>query len=73
MPRLPTDKEIKRDIQEKLSVPLWPHAGRALGLQRGATYAAGKEGKIPVIDDVSRKKPVATAWLRAKLGIEKAS
>jgi hypothetical protein len=70
MASLPTDKEIKRAIQERLSVPLWPYAGRALNLKRGATYAAGKEGKIPVTG-VSRKQDVATAWLREKLGIKK--
>lgn len=72
MARLPTDKEIERDIQEKLSVPLWPHAGRALGLQRGATYAAGAEGKIPVIG-ISRRQNVATEWLRRKLNLQRSS
>ena len=30
-------------------VPLWPHAGKALGLSRGSTYAAAGRGEIPTI------------------------
>ena len=61
-----TDKEIWKAIQEKLTVPLWPHTGQALGLKRGATYAAAVAGGIVTVD-VSRKKSVPTAWLKAKL------
>jgi hypothetical protein len=32
--------EIRRALDENLAVPLWPTAGRALDLKRGATYAA---------------------------------
>ena len=67
-----TDKQIKKDILEKLTVPLWPHAGRALNLQRGAAYNAAATGKIPTID-VSRKKDVSTAWLRDKLNIQQST
>lgn len=63
-----TDEEIKKDILEKLTVPLWPHTGRALNLRRGATYAAAASGKIPTLD-VSRKKDVPCAWIRDKLNI----
>jgi hypothetical protein len=64
-----TDEEIKRAILVKLTVPLWPHAGRALNLQRGATYAAAEVGRIPTLN-VSRKKDVSTEWLRNKLGLK---
>ena len=67
-----TDKEIRKAILERLSVPLWPHTGRALNLQRGATYAAAAAGKIPTLD-VSRKKDVSTAWIRSKLNITQQS
>lgn len=63
------DEEIRREIMTKLTVPLWPTAGRALGLGRNATYEAARLKKIPTID-VGRKKPVATAALRKMLGIE---
>jgi hypothetical protein len=32
-----------------LVVPVWPDAGRALGLGRNATYEAVARGEIPVI------------------------
>ena len=63
------DDEIRQAILEKLSVPLWPHAGQALNLKRGASYDAAEAGKIPTID-VSRKKSVPTQWLRQQLHLE---
>ena len=33
----------------KLAIPLWPDAGRSLGLSRGATYQAAQRGDIPTI------------------------
>jgi hypothetical protein len=67
-----TDEEIKNDIQTKLSVPLWPHTGWALGLKRGATYAAEADGKIPTVG-VSRKKNVSCEWIRNKLNIKQSA
>ena len=67
-----TDEEIRKAILEKLSVPLWPHAGRALNLQRGATYAAAAAGKIPTLD-VSRKKDVPSEWIRNKLNLRQST
>ena len=67
-----TDEEIRKAILEKLSVPLWPHAGRALNLQRGATYAAAAAGKIPTLD-VSRKKDVPSEWIRNKLNLRRST
>ena len=55
-----SDEQIRGDIFTKLAVPLWPHTGRALNLQRGATYAAAEAGKIPTLDVSSRKKDVST-------------
>jgi len=37
--------EIRRALSEKLAVPLWPTAGQALDLRRGATYRAAAEGR----------------------------
>jgi hypothetical protein len=67
-----TDEEIRKAILEKLSVPLWPHTGRALNLQRGATYAAAAAGKIPTLD-VSRKKDVPSEWIRNKLNLRQST
>jgi hypothetical protein len=62
-------KEIKRELSEKLAVPLWPTAGQALDLRRGATYRAAAQGDIPTLD-VGRLKRVSTSWLRQKLGLD---
>ena len=67
-----TDEEIRKAILEKLSVPLWPHTGRALNLQRGATYAAAAAGKIPTLD-VSRKKDVPSESIRNKLNLRQST
>ena len=37
--------EIISEIRRTLVVPLWPHAGKALGLSRGSTYAAAERGE----------------------------
>ena len=60
--------EIRRALSEKLAVPLWPTAGQALDLRRGATYRAAAEGSIPT-RGVGRLKRVSTSWLRQKLGL----
>ena len=67
---MPSDAEIEKAIRERLTVPLWPHAGRALSMGRGSAYAAAAEGKIKTVG-VCRNKDVPTAWLRSVLGIER--
>jgi hypothetical protein len=64
-----SDKEIKRAILTKLTVPLWPTAGKALGLGRTATFAGAKTGEIPTIQ-VGRRRPVPTTFLRRALGLD---
>ena len=41
--------EIIEDICTKPVVPLWPHAGKALGVCRAAIYAAAARNEIEVI------------------------
>ena len=65
----PSMDEIKRELSEKLAVSLWPTAGQALDLRRGATYRAAAEGSIPTLG-VGRLKRVSTSWLRQKLGFD---
>lgn len=64
-----SDAEIREAILTRLTVPLWPHAGRAVGSSRNATYDSARRGDIPTLD-ISRKKPVPTSWLRQKLGLQ---
>lgn len=64
----PTLKEIIADIHERPTVPLWPHAGKAHGIGREATYRAAHAGEIEVIR-IGRLLKAVTAPLRKRLGI----
>lgn len=56
------------------SVPVWPTAGRALGLGRSTTYELITRGEFPVrVLRLGRQYRVATADLLALLGIEQDS
>jgi hypothetical protein len=63
--------DFHKMLEENVAVPLWPHAGQALGLTRGAAYRAGVTGDIKVIR-FGRLKRVPTAWLRQKLELDPA-
>jgi hypothetical protein len=62
-------EEIMRDVRTKPVVPIWPHAGKVLGLGRGGAYSAVKRGEIDVIRHGRLIKAVS-ASLRARLKIE---
>ena len=51
------------------AIPLWPDAGRRLGLQRTATYAAARRGDIPTLR-LGRKVLVSEAALERLLAGE---
>ena len=38
--------DIERALRKNLVVSLWPVAGKALGLKRGATYGAAERGDM---------------------------
>jgi hypothetical protein len=60
---MPDEDKIKdRVVIEPLTVPLWPHAGMALGLTRNGTYAAANRGEIPVLKFGNLKR-VSKKWL----------
>lgn len=63
------DRKIRKEIMTRLTVPLWPTAGRALGLGRNSTFEGARTGEIKTIA-VGRRRPVPTAWLRKKLGLD---
>jgi hypothetical protein len=58
--------EIGKLLNENVVLPLWPETGRVLGLRRGATYAAARQGEIKTVR-FGRLLKVPTAWLKAKL------
>ena len=62
----PNREEILEDIRRKPTVKLWPHAGRALGFGRGATYAAAARNEIDVIR-IGRSVRAVSASLRKRL------
>jgi hypothetical protein len=61
--------EIRKLLDENVTLPLWPETGRVLGLRRGSTYAAAERGDIKTVR-FGRLKKVPTAWLKAKLGLD---
>jgi hypothetical protein len=64
-------REIEKELQQKLVVPLWPTAGRALGLSRPTTYSAAAKGSIPTTN-IGFLKKVSSRWLLQKLGLDEA-
>jgi hypothetical protein len=66
------DRRIRRALMTKLTVPLWPTAGKALGLGRNTTYEGARRGEIETVE-VGRRRPVPTAFLRRKLGLPEPS
>ena len=67
-----TEDEIRHDILSKLSVPVWPHTGKALGLSRNYTYAAVRRNEIPAIR-IGKRLTVPTEYLRTALRLESRS
>ena len=61
--------EIVKELTEKTSVPLWPIAGKALGLGRNATYRAAHRGEIQV-NTFGARMTAPTAPLRRRLGLD---
>jgi hypothetical protein len=57
----------KQDEIESKAVPLWPEAGRMLGLGRGTTYKKAQTGEIKTLP-LSGKKLVPRSWLKQVLG-----
>lgn len=62
--------EVRTMIESHATVPVWPHAGQALGLSKDKSYAAAKSGDLPGVIDIGFKKVMPTAVLARLLGIE---
>jgi hypothetical protein len=62
-------KDVLEEIRTKPVVPLWPHAGMALGICRGGIYAAAARKEIDVIR-IGRSIRAITAPLRKRLGLD---
>jgi hypothetical protein len=64
--------EIRKMLDEHATVPVWPQAGKALGLTKSGAYQAAHSGELPVIR-FGRLLKVPTAKLRTMLGLESAA
>jgi hypothetical protein len=66
--KLPTVEEALNEIKTKPTVKIWPTMCVALGISKGAGYAAVNRGEFDVLEIGRLKKPIS-ASLRRKLGI----
>jgi hypothetical protein len=64
-------EKILQDIRTLPVVPIWPHAGKALGLGRASAYGAARRNEIDVVR-CGRLVKAVSASLRARLKIEAA-
>jgi hypothetical protein len=55
--------------EERPTIPLWPDAGRALGLGRSSTYASAERREIPTLR-IGGRVVVPTAALRRMLQLD---
>jgi hypothetical protein len=62
-------KEILEAIRTQPTVPVWPHAGKVLGISRGSAYQAAQNGEIDVIRIGHRMRAVS-ASLRRRLRLD---
>jgi excisionase family DNA binding protein len=66
-----TVDELRKVLNERAVVELWPVAGEALGLKRAHVYRAAADGSIKTIR-VGRLMKVPTSRLRQKLELDRA-
>jgi hypothetical protein len=64
------NEDIKRELLTKLSVALWPTAGKAVGTGKEATYAAARRGTFPGAYRVGKNWRAATPPLRRVLDLD---
>jgi hypothetical protein len=67
-----TANEVHKMLEDNAVVRLWPDAGQALGLTRGAAYRGGVSGDIKTIR-VGKVYRVPTQWLREQLGLARSA
>ncbi len=66
---MPTNNALPMP-EDRPTVPVWPTAGRAIGLSRSSTYLAAQRGEIPGLLRIGGRYMVATAALRRALGLD---
>jgi hypothetical protein len=66
-----TTNHVLPQPEDRPTVPVWPTAGRALGLSRSSTYLAAQRGDLPGLLRIGGRYMVATAALRRALGLDR--
>jgi hypothetical protein len=66
-----TTDEIRKMLDTKAVVSVWPEAAQALDLKRGQAYRAAASGDIQTIR-IGKLMRVPSAWLKQKLGLDDA-
>jgi hypothetical protein len=61
--------EKPEEWRDRPTVPLWPIAGKVLGIGRSTAYESAERGEIPVLT-FGRRKVVPTAWLKKAVEAE---
>jgi hypothetical protein len=64
--------EVRKLLESRALLPLWPEVAGILGLCRNATYDAAARGDIKTVQ-FGRLKRVPSAWLKAKLGLDESA
>jgi hypothetical protein len=64
--------QVRKLLDERAVLRLWPETGKLLDLSRAGTYAAAASGQIRTVR-FGRLRKVPTAWLKAKLGLDDGS
>jgi hypothetical protein len=65
------DDDVRQAIMTRLTVEVWPIAGKALNYKtKSASYAAARRGVIVTVEGQGRRRTVPTAWLRRVLLID---
>jgi len=64
------EPDVVRELRASPTVPVWPTAGRALGVGRHAAYQACRDGQVRYIAIGRKKWRVVSADLLRLLGLE---
>jgi hypothetical protein len=63
-------QHVLPDPETTPTIPVWPDAGRAVGMGRSATYDAVRRGELPTVR-VGRRVLVLVRPLRELLGLDR--
>lgn len=71
-PATMSQEDARKMCADHATVPIWPHAGQALGLGKSTTYNAANAGDLPGVIRIGSKLLMGTVALAQLLGINTA-